>query len=300
MLTLVNVAMRYGDGPEILHELNLTLVRGEFMYLMGPTGAGKSSLLRLLGLMQMPCCGEFTLFDKEVASLTSDERSKLRRRIGIVFQDLRLLDHLSTYENIALPLRINGFDEGRIEDFVPELLSWIGLSAAIDDRPTNLSRGQRQLIAVARAIVVRPDLLLCDEPTSNLDSKSARRLMHLFAQLCKLGATVVLATHNDDLVDRYRHPILRMSDGHLKGWRPTRAKKVPAGPGVGVTDAARPSELPGPDNEPRHSAADTTPSTASRVASQPAFYRSRRPSHRRRVWLLSRSRRRLRRRRPGR
>jgi cell division transport system ATP-binding protein len=228
MLRLDNVAMRYGDGPEVLRELNLELPRGDFVFLMGPTGAGKSSLLRLLGLLQMPCRGQFSLFDRDIAALTREELSAFRRRIGIVFQDARLLDHLSAYDNVALPLRINGAQDDQISGFVSEMLAWLGLSAAIDVKPPNLSMGQRQLIAVARAVIIRPNLLLCDEPTSNLDSKLARRLMHLFTQLRKLGTTVVLATHSDDLVDRYRHPILRIADGRLRGPLPPPAAMAAA------------------------------------------------------------------------
>jgi cell division transport system ATP-binding protein len=295
MLTLVNAAMRYGDGPEVLQELSLALPRGEFVYLRGPTGAGKTSLLRLLGLIHKPFRGQFTLFDRNVASLTRDEASALRRRIGMVFQDVRLLDHLSTYDNIALPLRINGFHDERVEDFVPELLSWIGLSAAIDASPATLSKGQRQLIAVARAIVIRPDLLLCDEPTSHLDSKPARRLMHLFAQLCKLGATVILATHNDDLVERYRHPILRIADGRLTGRLPARAAKVP------VAAAAGPSAVPpAPAADDRPALPDSTAAPAPGMASKNAAERNRQQRRRCRVRSLQRPRRNLRRRRTGR
>lgn len=216
MLRLDHVALRYGDGPEVLHDLNLTLTRGDFVFLMGPTGAGKTSLLRLLGLLQKPSQGEFTLFGRNVASLNRDDLSALRRRIGMVFQDVRLLDHLSAFDNVALPLRINGGQDDQIGGFVSEMLVWLGLSGAIEAKPPNLSMGQRQLIAVARAVIVRPNLLLCDEPTSNLDTKLARRLMHLFTQLRKLGTTVVVSTHSEDLVERYPHPILRLDRGRLK------------------------------------------------------------------------------------
>jgi cell division transport system ATP-binding protein len=217
MLRLDQVAMRYGDGPEVLHDLNLALPRGDFVFLMGPTGAGKTSLLRLLGLAQMPSRGRFTLFGREVAGLQRDELTALRRRIGTVFQDGRLLDHLSAFDNVALPLRINGGQDDQIGGFVSEMLAWLGLSAAIDAKPPTLSMGQRQLIAIARAVIIRPNLLLCDEPTSNLDNKLARRLMHLFTQLRKLGTTVVLATHSEDLVERYPHPVLRIAEGRVKG-----------------------------------------------------------------------------------
>ncbi len=220
--------MRYGDGPEVLHDLNLALPRGDFVFLMGPTGAGKTSLLRLLGLAQMHCRGRFTLFGREVATLRRDELTALRRRIGMVFQDVRLLDHLSAFDNVALPLRINGGQDDQIGGFVSEMLAWLGLSAAIDAKPPTLSMGQRQLVAVARAVIIRPNLLLCDEPTSNLDSKLARRLMHLFSQLRKLGTTVVLSTHSEDLVDRYPHPVVRIAEGRLKGPLPPPAAMAAA------------------------------------------------------------------------
>jgi cell division transport system ATP-binding protein len=228
MLRLDQVAMRYGDGPEVLHGLNLALPRGDFVFLMGPTGAGKTSLLRLLGLAQMPSRGRFTLFGREVASLPRDELTALRRRIGMVFQDVRLLDHLSAFDNVALPLRISGGQDDQIGGFVSEMLAWLGLSAAIDAKPPTLSMGQRQLIAIARAVIIRPNLLLCDEPTSNLDNKLARRLMHLFTQLRKLGTTVVLSTHSEDLVERYPHPVLRIAEGRLKGPVPAPAAMAAA------------------------------------------------------------------------
>lgn len=228
MLRLDNVAMRYGEGPEVLHDLNLRLARGEFVFLMGPTGAGKSSLLRLLGLLEKPSRGEFVLFGREVSSLSRDELTAFRRRIGMVFQDVRLLDHLSAFDNVALPLRISGGQDEQIGGFVSEMLSWLGLADVIEAKPPTLSMGQRQLVAVARAVIVRPNLLLCDEPTSNLDGKLARRLMHLFTQLRKLGTTVVLATHSDDLVARYPHPILRIAAGRLKGPMPAPAAMAAA------------------------------------------------------------------------
>jgi cell division transport system ATP-binding protein len=217
MIRLDDVTMSYDQGPAVLHELNLALKRGEFVFLMGPSGAGKTSLLRLLGLLRMPSSGHYSVFDKDVSTLPREQLSALRRRIGMVFQDVRLLDHLSAFDNVALPLRISGGQDDQIGGFVSEMLSWLGLTDAIEAKPPTLSMGQQQLIAVARAVVIRPNLLLCDEPTSNLDPKLARRLMHLFTQLCKLGTTVVLATHSEGLVDRYPHPILTMNKGRLSG-----------------------------------------------------------------------------------
>jgi cell division transport system ATP-binding protein len=223
MIRLDKVSMRYGRGPEVLHEIDLTLKRGEFLFMMGPSGAGKTSLFRLLGLLHLPSAGRITMFDKDVARMNRQELTAQRRRIGMVFQDFRLLDHLSAFDNIALPLRINGGQDAQIGGFVSEMLGWLGMEEVIEAKPPTLSMGQRQLVAVARAVVTRPNLLLCDEPTSNIDSKLARRLMHLFTQLSKLGTTVVIATHNDDLVERYGHPVLHMAKGRLSRPQPAVA-----------------------------------------------------------------------------
>jgi cell division transport system ATP-binding protein len=217
MLRLEHVALRYGEGPEVLRNVNLTLRRGEFVFVTGPSGAGKTSLLRMLALLHMPAAGRFTMFDEEVALLSRDRLAAVRRRIGMVFQDVRLIDHLSVFDNVALPLRINGGDDARIGSVVSEMLTWLGLGDVVDANPANLSMGQRQLVSVARAVISRPNLLLADEPTSNMDGKLARRLMHLFTQLCKLGTTVVLSTHSEDLIERYPHPMLHLADGRLRG-----------------------------------------------------------------------------------
>ena len=216
MLRLEHVAMRYGDGPQVLRDVNLTLGRGEFVFVMGPSGVGKTSLLRLLGLLRPPCAGRLVLFEEEVARLSRDRLAALRRRIGMVFQDVRLIDHLSAFDNVALPLRINGGQDEQIGNVVFEMLTWLGLGDVIDAMPSSLSMGQRQLVSVARAVITRPNLLLADEPTSNMEGKTARRLMRLFAQLSRLGTTVVLSTHSEDLVERYPHPILRLAHGRLK------------------------------------------------------------------------------------
>jgi cell division transport system ATP-binding protein len=217
MLRLEHVAMRYGTGPEVLREVNLTLQRGEFVFVMGPSGAGKTSLLRVLALLRKASAGRLIVFGEDVALLNRDRLATLRRRIGMVFQDVRLIDHLSTFDNVALPLRISGARDEQIGGFVSEMLIWLGLGHLIHVKPTSLSMGQRQLVSVARAVITRPNLLLADEPTSNMDGKIARRLMHLFTQLCSLGTTVVLSTHSEDLVERYPHPVLHLAQGRLTG-----------------------------------------------------------------------------------
>jgi cell division transport system ATP-binding protein len=215
MLRLEHIAMSYGPGREVLHDIDLALRPGAFVFLMGPSAAGKTSLLRLLGLALMPSAGRYSLFRREVVDLGPVELCALRRRIGTVFQDLRLLDHLSTFDNIALPLRIVGGEEARIGRVVAEMMGWLGLAELRDAAPADLSMAQRQLVAVARAVVARPGLLLCDEPTSHVDDELARRVMHLFGQLAKLGGVIVLATHDHGLVERHRYPILRLSRGRM-------------------------------------------------------------------------------------
>ena len=179
MLRLEHIAMSYGPGREVLHEIDLALQPGGFVFLMGPSAAGKTSLLRLLGLRGCPRPAATACSTATSPSSGRRELCALRRRIGMVFQDLRLLDHLSAFDNIALPLRINGGQDAQIGGVVAEMMGWLGLAELQDARPRDLSMAQRQLVAVARAVIARPGLLLCDEPTSHVDDKLARRVMHL-------------------------------------------------------------------------------------------------------------------------
>lgn len=215
ILELQGVGMRYGSADEVLREIDLSIAAGSFHYLVGPSGAGKSSLLRLMSLSEPPSCGSLRLFGREVGSLDRDELGRLRRRIGVVFQDFRLLDHLSAFDNVALPLRIGGADEEQISAYVSQMLGWLGLSERMEAKPPQLSMGQRQLVAVARAVVTRPDLLLADEPTSNLEPARVERLMLLFTELHRLGTAVVLATHSRELVRRWAFPVLHLERGRL-------------------------------------------------------------------------------------
>lgn len=217
MLRLEHIAMRYGQGPEILRDINLTLHRGDFVLIMGPTGAGKTSLLRLLGLMYPPSAGQLWMSGRDVTGMSRRELGALRRRIGIVFQDFRLLDHLSTFDNVALPLRIQQGEEAEIRELVLEMLAWLGLSRQVEAKPPALSMGQRQLVAVARAVITSPDLLLCDEPTSNIDRTQARRVMRLLSRFAKAGSTVVVSTHASELAADLDRPVLHMSGGRLCG-----------------------------------------------------------------------------------
>ncbi len=215
IVQLQDVAMRYGDGADVLQDVDLRLAKGSFHFLMGPSGAGKTSLMRVLSLAQPVCRGRIQLFGSDATHLDRTEIGGLQRRIGVVFQDFRLLEHLSAFENVALPLRLAGAEDGQIDRHVAELLDWLGLAEAMRKNPSELSMGQRQLVAVGRAVIVRPSLLLADEPTSSVDSGHARRLIHLLLSLHRLGTTVVVATHNERLVRQHGFPVLRMAAGRL-------------------------------------------------------------------------------------
>ena len=215
VVLLENVGVRYGLGPEVLQDISFSLAPGSFHFLAGPSGAGKSSLLRLMYLALKPSRGLITLFGRDIATTPRHQLPALRRRIGVVFQDFRLLRHLSAFDNVALPLRVAGAREDEVEKHVVELLTWVGLKDHLNARPPTLSGGQQQRVAIARAVISRPRLLLADEPTGNVDDRMAIRLVHLFEELNKLGTTIVIATHNEALVERLGRPCLRLEAGRL-------------------------------------------------------------------------------------
>ncbi len=208
--------LRYENGPEILKRVSLHFDPGSYHFLVGASGAGKSSLLRMMYLALHPSAGRVALFGRDVAGLSRRETALLRRRIGVVFQDFRLLDHMTARENVALPLRISGQAGARSGKEVEELLSWVGLADHMDALPPTLSGGQQQRVAIARAVIGRPSLLLADEPTGNLDDRMAVRLLYLFEELNKIGTTVVIATHNESLVQRFPHTVTRLRDGAVE------------------------------------------------------------------------------------
>ena len=215
VISFENVGLRYGIGREILRDVSFKLDAGSFHFLIGDSGAGKTSLLRLMYLAQRPSRCVVSLFGRDVSTVPRDELPLIRRRIGVVFQEFRLLDHLTTFDNVALPLRVAGVRESEIRKHVGELLSWVGLKEHMDARLPILSGGQQQRVAIARAVIARPKILFADEPTGNVDDRIAARLMHLFDELNKLGATVVIATHNESLVRKSGKSILSLDDGEL-------------------------------------------------------------------------------------
>jgi cell division transport system ATP-binding protein len=215
MLRFENVGLRYGMGPEVLKDVTFDIKPNSFQFLTGPSGAGKTSLLRLLFLSLRPTRGLIRLFDHDVMRLHADQVSALRRRIGIVFQDFRLLDHFTTYENVALPLRVQGRAETSYRPEVIELLHWVGLGDRMHVLPPVLSGGEKQRAAIARALITRPELLLADEPTGNVDPPLASRLLRLFIELHKSGTSIVMATHDLTLMDQYDGRRLVLADGRL-------------------------------------------------------------------------------------
>ncbi len=215
MLQFENVGLRYGVGPEILKDVTFSIEPNSFQFLTGPSGAGKTSLMRLLFMSLRPTRGLIRLFGRDVMSLRPDQITALRRRIGMVFQDFRLLDHFTTYENVALPLRVQGRAESSYRAEVIELLHWVGLGDRMHVLPPVLSGGEKQRAAIARALITRPDLLLADEPTGNVDPPLARRLLRLFVELHKSGMSIVLATHDLALMDQYDGRRLVIEDGRL-------------------------------------------------------------------------------------
>jgi cell division transport system ATP-binding protein len=211
-----SVGLRYGTGAEVLRDLDFRLANGGFYFLTGPSGAGKTSLLKLLYVAQRPTRGRIRLFGDELTEAPRDALPHFRRRIGVVFQDFRLIRHLSAFDNVALPLRVAGASEQEVEGPVREMLAWVGLGDRAGARPATLSGGEQQRVAIARAVINRPDLLVADEPTGNVDAEMAHRLLHLFTALNRLGTTVVVATHDVGLIGAAAGAqLIRLENGSL-------------------------------------------------------------------------------------
>lgn len=215
MIRFDHVGLRYGSGPEVLRDVSFWLEPNSFHFLTGPSGAGKSSLLQLIYLGHRPTRGQVSLFGRNTTRLGRSQLPALRRRIGVVFQDSRLLPHLTVIENVELPLRVAGVKEKEMRRNATELLRWVGLGDHLEARPPTLSGGQQQRVAIARAIIARPSILLADEPTGNVDETIGLRLIRLFEELNRHGTAVVMATHNDHLISRFPHPRLHLVQGEV-------------------------------------------------------------------------------------
>ncbi len=214
---LRGVGFGYAEAPDVLRDVNLTLPAGSFHFLTGPSGAGKSTLLKLLTLAERPRSGSLELFGEDAGAAPRSALPAFRRRMGVVFQDFRLLDHLTAFDNVGLPLRLAGGREEAWIDDVDEMLAWVGLGDRTHVHPPALSGGEKQRLAIARAVVTRPDLILADEPTGSVDARMGERLLKLFQALNKLGATVLIASHDETLAERFGATVLRLDGGRLIG-----------------------------------------------------------------------------------
>lgn len=221
IIEMQNVGIRYDKGPEILSDINLSLPKGSFHFLTGQSGAGKTSLLSLMYLKQKPSRGQLSVFGHNISFTDRDQMAVLRRQIGVVFQDFHLIEHLSAFDNVALPLRVAGMSEYEIRKRVTELLTWVELDGHMNKKTSTLSGGEKQRIAIARAVINRPDLLLADEPTGNVDNIIAGKLMKLFVELNKLGTTVVIATHSDKIIHDFAYPRLHLQNKGLHVYYPS-------------------------------------------------------------------------------
>jgi len=222
VIELENVSYTYGDGA-LLSDVSVKLQPGSFHFLTGPSGAGKTTLLKLCYGALLPTSGRLSVFDEDIARLDRDQMALLRRRVGVVHQDCHFLDHMTLAENVALPLMVSGRAESEEQDNLTELLSWVGLGARLDAHPPELSGGERQRAALARAVILSPDVVLADEPTGNVDWEMSQRLLRLLIELNRMGKTVLIATHDLSLIraakSQVQARVLRISQRklHLAG-----------------------------------------------------------------------------------
>lgn len=216
MIRFENVGLRYGLGREVLSDLSFQIAPNSFQFLTGPSGAGKTSLLRLMLLSLKPTRGLVHVFGREATTIRPQQMPTVRRKIGVVFQDFRLLNHLTTYENVALPLQVRGKMEADYRKDVTDLLDWVGLGDRMHVLPPVLSGGEKQRAAIARALIDQPDILLADEPTGNVDPPLAARLLRLFVELHRSGTSVVIATHDLGLMDQFDARRLVLNSGRLQ------------------------------------------------------------------------------------
>ena len=216
VVDMQNVSIRYGQDPEVLSDIKLSLAKGSFHFLTGKSGAGKTSLLSMMYLAQKPSRGTVTVFGTNIGFANRDTMALMRRRIGVVFQDFRLLEHMTAYDNVAVPLRVRGMNEAEIAKRVKELLQWVELDKSVNKICSTLSGGEKQRVAIARAVINRPEILLADEPTGNVDDDIAVKLMKLFVELNRLGTTVVSATHSQELISKYNYPRIHLENHSLK------------------------------------------------------------------------------------
>ncbi|MDR2781841.1 MAG: ATP-binding cassette domain-containing protein [Holosporaceae bacterium] len=209
------VMLHYGEGAPVLKNVSISLYKKSFYFLTGASGAGKTTLLRLLYMGIKPSSGQLKIFGKDVAEISRQELFEIRQKIGVVFQDFNILNHLTVMENVALPLKVAGELKKQRENQAKEILDWVGLGGCFNAYPDVLSGGQKQRVAIARAVIIRPEILLADEPTGNVDEQIANKLMNLFYGMHKMGTCVIVATHYRQFVDTFRYNELKIENGRI-------------------------------------------------------------------------------------
>lgn len=213
IVSFQNIGLTFKGNTRLFFKLNLDIAEGGFYFLTGLSGAGKSTLLKLIYLGLSPTSGHLSLFGEDVSRIRPDMIPLIRRKIGIVFQDFRLLPHLTTLENVALPLKVRGIEGRKARQQAKDLLAWVGLEDVLNSLPHTLSGGQQQRAAITRAVMGKPKLLLADEPTGNVDEEAARKILYLFEELHKSGTTIILATHNRSFAKEFHHPEVFLKKG---------------------------------------------------------------------------------------
>lgn len=210
-----NVVLNYGNSAPVLKNISLSLPKKSFHFLTGASGAGKTSLLRLLYMGVKPNSGKLKLFNHDVSQISQNELCKFRQKIGVVFQDFNLLEHLNVLENVSLPLKVVGVSQNEREQQAKEILDWVGLGNCFNAYSDSLSGGQKQRVAIARAVITRPDILLADEPTGNVDEEIANKLMNLFYGMHKMGTCVIVATHYRQFIDTFHYNEINIDQGKI-------------------------------------------------------------------------------------
>lgn len=226
IIEMKNVSLSFNSGPAVFEDLNLHIPQGSFHFLTGNSGAGKSSLLKLIYLAMFPTQGDVFVAEKNTKYIEMKNIPILRRMVGVVFQDFRLLPHLNAIENVALPLKVRGMNPSKAMKQAADLLKWVGLKNAIESKPSALSGGEQQRVAIARAVIGRPKILLADEPTGNVDDDLATKLLYLFEQMYKSGTTVIVATHNRALAQGFYYSEINLHGGQARIISPTKGERA--------------------------------------------------------------------------
>lgn len=215
LIRMKNVKKTYKNGTTALYDLTLNIEKGEFIFVIGHTGCGKSTLVKMLYRQEKPDSGSINVGGIDVTKLRNGKVYKLRRKIGVVFQDYKLLNKLTVYENVAFALEIFGITKDEIYEKTIKVLDLVGLKGKAKNYPTELSGGEQQRVAIARAIINAPKLLICDEPTGNLDEKTSMEIMNVLEEINKLGTTIIMVTHDTDIVNKMKKRVILLDTGRI-------------------------------------------------------------------------------------